>query len=83
MITRGISGLDKATAFKEARWPELDGIIQGHDAAAALVLDGRVVPAAADRAGVECSARCSTAVNGRLVIVGPAAGCGRSVVPVV
>ena len=52
MVILGISGLDRAMAFKEACWPGLDEreyrITQGHDAAAALVVDGRVVAAAAE-----------------------------------
>src|SRR6266446_4382190 len=48
----GISGLEQATAFKKAQWPGLDEreyrISQGHDAAAALVVDGVPVAAAAE-----------------------------------
>lgn len=48
----GISGLNGAAAFKMARWPGLDireyRISQGHDSAAALVIDGKVVAAAAE-----------------------------------
>src|SRR5260370_39774198 len=48
----GISGLEHAMAFKKAHWPGLDEreyrISQGHDAAAALVMDGVPVAAAAD-----------------------------------
>ena len=46
----GISGLENAAAFKKARWPHLDervyGIARGMDAAAALVIDGKLVAAA-------------------------------------
>lgn len=46
----GISGLENAVPFKKARWPGLDEreyrIAQGMDAAAALVIDGRLVAAA-------------------------------------
>ena len=46
----GISGLDTAVSFKKARWPGLEEreyrIAQGMDAAAALVIDGRLVAAA-------------------------------------
>jgi carbamoyltransferase len=45
----GISGLENAAAFKMARWPHLDervyGIARGMDAAAALVIDGKLVAA--------------------------------------
>src|SRR5258706_6782055 len=48
----GISGLEHAMAFKRAHWPGLDEreyrISQGHDAAAALVVDGVPVAAAAE-----------------------------------
>src|ERR1700674_4476908 len=48
----GISGLERAMAFKKAHWPGLEEreyrISQGHDAAAALVVDGRIVAAAAE-----------------------------------
>jgi carbamoyltransferase len=47
----GISGLENSVRFKEAHWPGLDPreyrISQGHDAAAALVIDGKFVAAAA------------------------------------
>lgn len=47
----GISGLDNSVTFKRAHWPALDEreyrIAQGHDSAAALVVDGRIVAAAA------------------------------------
>src|SRR5215467_11847995 len=48
----GISGLDSAVAFKKRHWPGLEEreyrISQGHDAAAALVVDGEIVAAAAE-----------------------------------
>jgi carbamoyltransferase len=48
----GISGLESAVPFKQAHWPGLDEreyrISQGHDSAAALVVDGKVVAAAAE-----------------------------------
>jgi carbamoyltransferase len=48
----GISGFENSMPFKRAHWPALDEreyrISQGHDAAAALVVDGRVVAAAAE-----------------------------------
>ena len=48
----GISGLEHAMAFKKAHWPGLDEreyrISQGFDAAAALVIDGVPVAAAAE-----------------------------------
>jgi carbamoyltransferase len=46
----GISGLENAVPFKRAHWPGLDEreyrICQGMDAAAALVIDGKLVAAA-------------------------------------
>ena len=46
----GISGLENSVPFKQAKWPGLDEreyrIAQGMDAAAALVVDGRLVAAA-------------------------------------
>lgn len=46
----GISGLENAISFKRAHWPGLDEreyrIAQGMDAAAALVIDGKLVAAA-------------------------------------
>jgi carbamoyltransferase len=43
----GISGIEGTIAFKRRHWPDLDEreyrISQGHDSAAALVLDGEVV----------------------------------------
>jgi len=48
----GISGLENAVRFKRAYWPGLDSreyrISQGHDSAAALVVDGEIVAAAAE-----------------------------------
>ncbi len=48
----GISGFEKAMPFKRAHWPGLDEreyrMSQGHDAAAALVVDGECVAAAAE-----------------------------------
>jgi carbamoyltransferase len=48
----GISGFENAVPFKRARWPGLEEreyrMSQGHDAAAALVRDGRIVSAAAE-----------------------------------
>ena len=48
----GISGLANAMRFKQAYWPGLDTreyrISQGHDSAAALVVDGEIVAAAAE-----------------------------------
>ena len=46
----GISGLGESVSFKRGRWPGLDEreyrIVQGMDAAAALVIDGTLVAAA-------------------------------------
>jgi carbamoyltransferase len=48
----GVSGLADSVRFKRAHWPALDEreyrIVQGFDAAAALVVDGAVVAAAAE-----------------------------------
>ena len=48
----GISGLENSVPFKKAAWPGLEEreyrISQGHDAAAALVIDGSPVAAAAE-----------------------------------
>ena len=48
----GISGLPNAVPFKQKHWPGLDPreyrISQGHDAAAALVIDGKIIAAAAE-----------------------------------
>ncbi len=45
----GISGFENAMPFKRAHWPALDQreyrISQGHDSAAALVVDGQIVAA--------------------------------------
>src|SRR5580698_11419093 len=47
----GISGLANSVSFKEAEWPGLAQseyhISQGHDSAAALIVDGKLVAAAA------------------------------------
>lgn len=52
MNVLGISGLENSAAFKRAHWPGLDEreyrMCQGFDAAAALVVDGVVVAAAAE-----------------------------------
>ena len=49
MKVLGISGLENSVSFKKARWPGLDEreyrIAQGMDAAAALVVDGKLVAA--------------------------------------
>ncbi len=48
----GISGLENAMRFKRAYWPGLEAreyrISQGHDSAAALIIDGEIVAAAAE-----------------------------------
>ena len=48
----GISGFEGAIPFKRARWPHLDEreyrISQGHDSAAALIVDGAIVAAVAE-----------------------------------
>src|SRR5579862_2806045 len=48
----GVSGLESAMQFKKQHWPGLPEreyrIVQGQDAASALVVDGRVVAAAAE-----------------------------------
>lgn len=48
----GISGLENAMPFKKSQWPGLEEreyrISQGHDSAAAIVVDGEVVAAAAE-----------------------------------
>jgi non-ribosomal peptide synthetase component F len=53
MKVMGISGLENAVPFKHATWPGLDEreyrITQGMDAAAALVVDGKLVAAAMGR----------------------------------
>jgi carbamoyltransferase len=52
MIVLGISGFENAVPFKRDRWPGRDEreyrISQGHDAAAACVVDGRIIAAAAE-----------------------------------
>lgn len=51
-VILGISGLDNSVAFKRAHWTGLEEreyrISQGHDAAAALLVDGEVIAAAAE-----------------------------------
>jgi carbamoyltransferase len=48
----GISGLDQSVPFRRQQWPGLDEreyrISQGHDSAAALVIDGKCLYAAAE-----------------------------------
>src|SRR3954470_10007816 len=48
----GISGLENSIPFKKKHWPGLEEreyrISQGHDSAAALVVDGEIVAAAAE-----------------------------------
>jgi carbamoyltransferase len=48
----GISGLEQSIPFKKAHWPNLDEreyrISQGHDSAAALIVDGTLVAAVAE-----------------------------------
>lgn len=48
----GISGIETSVAFKKLSWPGLEEreyrISQGHDSAAALLVDGQVVAAAAE-----------------------------------
>jgi carbamoyltransferase len=48
----GVSGLESAMQFKKQHWPGLPEreyrIVQGQDAAAALVVDGKVIAAAAE-----------------------------------
>jgi carbamoyltransferase len=52
MIILGISGFENAVPFKKTHWPGLEEreyrISQGHDSAAALVVDGKIVAAAAE-----------------------------------
>jgi carbamoyltransferase len=52
MIVLGISGFENAVPFKKAQWPGLEEreyrISQGHDSAAALVVDGEIIAAAAE-----------------------------------
>ena len=48
----GISGLEQSVPFRRQQWPGLDEreyrISQGHDSAAALVVDGKCLYAAAE-----------------------------------
>ena len=48
----GVSGLESSVPFKKAQWPGVDDreyrISQGHDSAAALIIDGKIVAAAAE-----------------------------------
>ncbi|MGB8321834.1 MAG: carbamoyltransferase C-terminal domain-containing protein [Candidatus Acidiferrum sp.] len=50
MIFLGLSGLERSVPFKRERWPGCDEreyrISQGHDSAAALLVDGTIVAAA-------------------------------------
>jgi carbamoyltransferase len=52
MIVLGISGFENSVPFKRSHWPGLEEreyrISQGHDSAAALVMDGHIVAAAAE-----------------------------------
>jgi carbamoyltransferase len=52
MIVLGISGFENAVTFKKSHWPGLDlreyRISQGHDSAAALIVNGEIVAAAAE-----------------------------------
>ena len=52
MIVLGISGFENAVPFKKSHWPGLEEreyrISQGHDSAAALVVDGEIIAAAAE-----------------------------------
>ena len=52
MIILGISGFEGAIPFKKAHWPNLEEreyrISQGHDSAAALFIDGKLIAAAAE-----------------------------------
>jgi carbamoyltransferase len=52
MIILGVSGLENSISFKRSRWPNLDEreyrISQGFDSAAALIIDGVIVAAAAE-----------------------------------
>lgn len=54
----GVSGLPRSMSFKRRHWPSLDEreyrMSQGHDAAAVLVSDGRIVAAAAEERFVRC-----------------------------
>ncbi len=48
----GLSGLDRSVPFKRRQWPGLEEreyrISQGHDSAAALIVDGEIVAASAE-----------------------------------
>lgn len=52
MIILGISGFEGSIPFKKAHWPNLEEreyrISQGHDSAAALLIDGKLIAAAAE-----------------------------------
>src|ERR1700733_8537984 len=52
MIVLGISGFENSIPFKKSHWPGLDErqyrISQGHDSAAALVIDGEFVAGVAE-----------------------------------
>jgi carbamoyltransferase len=52
MIVVGISGFENSIPFKKSHWPGLEEreyrISQGHDSAAALVIDGKIIAAAAE-----------------------------------
>src|SRR3984885_9785994 len=52
MIVLGISGFENSIPFKKSHWPGLDEreyrISQGHDSAAALVIDGEFVVGVAE-----------------------------------
>jgi carbamoyltransferase len=45
----GVSGIEGTIPFKKRHWPEREyRISQGHDSAAALVIDGKIVAAVAE-----------------------------------
>ena len=52
MIVLGLSGIENSVSFKKSHWPGFEEreyrISQGHDSAAALVIDGAIVAAAAE-----------------------------------
>ncbi len=52
MIILGISGFENSLPFKRTHWPELEEreyrMSQGHDSAAACIVDGEIVAAAAE-----------------------------------
>src|SRR5213595_2627096 len=52
MIVLGISGFEKSIPFKKTYWPNLEEreyrISQGHDSAAALFIEGKLIAAAAE-----------------------------------